>query len=332
VYGEANKKRYEEQNCNGISAKPSEESKVSDVGSITLSNLNGYEEDFEHLEPLHVSVYSTRPTEEAQPMFAEWIISVLQNELYTRIEFAGILKRYRGLYEQLAAEADRVLSSTRQKVNLHYYPCYQYVLVSDNDLPASCNLPNKTQELFENQLLRLEPLTTSQSIIDGIVRDWPYSSPTTPRHLSELLPSPKNIPSPHECTRPTTSRDQETEVAGLRNIQGSAFGIFTETDKMIAWCVRQSYGALGMVHVDPEWRRMGIGERVVWECCNSLLSFRKVFGHTEKLNSEEIFDVFSPYCYIIDTNVPSMKMFTKLGFKQFDEVDWCTWTIERIDS
>eukprot|EP00043_Microstomoeca_roanoka_P024743 m.6613 g.6613 ORF g.6613 m.6613 type:complete len:335 (-) comp4868_c0_seq1:41-1045(-) len=81
---------------------------------------------------------------------------------------------------------------------------------------------------------------------------------------------------------------------------------FEESSGALAcWALRQPYGAIGMVHTEPDHRRKGLAKVVVHH-----------LGEMIAAQSDVVF------CYITDDNVASQAMFKSLGFVKTAPVDW----------
>lgn len=82
-------------------------------------------------------------------------------------------------------------------------------------------------------------------------------------------------------------------------------GLYQKDGTLVAWCFRLGGGRLGALQVKDQYRRKGYGEFV----CRSIT--RKIGEKGE--------DVFA--C-VLKQNLPSIKMFEKIGFKIIDRTYW----------
>ncbi|XP_067623903.1 uncharacterized protein [Eurosta solidaginis] len=84
-----------------------------------------------------------------------------------------------------------------------------------------------------------------------------------------------------------------------------SIGVFDKSDNLIAWSLRLPNGSLGLVQVMDTHKRLGFGSLVV--------------KAISKLLAEKELEVTAP---VLIDNIPSQKMFSKLGFKPIDEIYW----------
>lgn len=87
--------------------------------------------------------------------------------------------------------------------------------------------------------------------------------------------------------------------------------VFDSEDKVIAFMIRQYYGSMGMLYVEPNYRKQGLGTLVITELAKKLLaSGENAFVHVEKMNKV------------------SLQFHRKCGFKSIvnGEVLWKTFT------
>ncbi|KAH8377482.1 hypothetical protein KR093_005692 [Drosophila rubida] len=82
-------------------------------------------------------------------------------------------------------------------------------------------------------------------------------------------------------------------------------GACDDNGKLIAWCLRLPLGSLGLLQVVASHKRLGLGSLMV-----SYLSTK-----IAELGQE----VLAP---VVTENMPSRRMFEKLGFKKIDNVYW----------
>lgn len=83
-------------------------------------------------------------------------------------------------------------------------------------------------------------------------------------------------------------------------------GLFDESGELLAWCLRIDVGSLGALQVEENHYRKGFGTIVA-----SAIT-RKI---AEELNEDTTSNV-------IETNVRSLNMFYKIGYKQIDRSSW----------
>jgi len=81
------------------------------------------------------------------------------------------------------------------------------------------------------------------------------------------------------------------------------------------WAVRGADGAIGMLHVDEDWRQRKLGTAIIQRI------------------SEEIHGVGKPcFAYIRDDNLPSQRTFRRVGYERVADVKWCCLRFTQIHS
>ena len=81
----------------------------------------------------------------------------------------------------------------------------------------------------------------------------------------------------------------------------------------VAWMLVYPYNSLGMMHTQPEHRRKGLGRRIV----RSLV--RKLIEPAPEDGREPLFPV---YCYIVEDNEASQRLFLSEGFSHLEPISW----------
>jgi len=76
-------------------------------------------------------------------------------------------------------------------------------------------------------------------------------------------------------------------------------------DKPIAWAITQDDGAIGFLHVLPEYRKMGYGREVTMDLIKKVRKKNKI-----------------PFVHIEEENEKSMSLAMSLGFKKDKVVSW----------
>jgi 8-oxo-dGTP diphosphatase len=85
---------------------------------------------------------------------------------------------------------------------------------------------------------------------------------------------------------------------------GISAGIY-DSGRLIAWCITQDDGAVGFLHVMPEYRLRGYGRKVTINVINKVRQHGKI-----------------PFVHIESTNVKSMKLALSLGFVKDRYINW----------
>lgn len=85
---------------------------------------------------------------------------------------------------------------------------------------------------------------------------------------------------------------------------GISAGIY-DSGRLIAWCITQDDGAVGFLHVMPEYRLRGYGRKVTINVINKVRQYGKI-----------------PFVHIESTNVKSMKLALSLGFIKDRCINW----------
>ena len=204
-----------------------------------------------------------------------------------QFEFAGIEQSYRPLLSQLSRWWEEQPHSPPVTFHIDYDPCRHFSYPALEPPPPSSSPPDPT--------LILCSLPSDEATASLISSHWPYSSPSTPPHIQSLL----------------------SHFGGV--------GAYRH-GHLIAWTVRQLYGALGMVHVLKEERGKGVGRAVIAEVVRRELERRRREKKEGLMETGEVVDEWTPFCYINDGNDVSVKLFTSVGFTPEFPIDWQTWT------
>lgn len=85
---------------------------------------------------------------------------------------------------------------------------------------------------------------------------------------------------------------------------GISAGIY-DSGRLIAWCITQDDGAVGFLHVMPEYRLRGYGREVTINVINKVRQHEKI-----------------PFVHIESTNEKSMKLALSLGFVKDRCINW----------
>ncbi|KAH8262825.1 hypothetical protein KR044_000767 [Drosophila immigrans] len=121
--------------------------------------------------------------------------------------------------------------------------------------------------------IRLRPLQTADAFIVNEL--WPHRADRTVEFVKHLIDHNESI------------------------------GACDSNGQLIAWCLRLPLGSLGMLHVVPSQRRLGLGSLMV-RCLS-----KKIAEHNDEVLAS-----------VVPENLPSRDMFEKLGFRQIDNVYW----------
>ena len=78
-----------------------------------------------------------------------------------------------------------------------------------------------------------------------------------------------------------------------------------EGSHLQGWILRYKYGALGMLHVEPECRRRGIASHLVGQATSDLAQ-----------------SAYACFAYIVDGNLASERVFGRLGWRRAADADW----------
>lgn len=81
--------------------------------------------------------------------------------------------------------------------------------------------------------------------------------------------------------------------------------IYSRDGTPVCWALQQIYGAIGMLHTEPSFRRLGFATAVVDKLA------RNIYENGEL-----------PFAYITDDNIASQLLFRRLGFLAAAESDW----------
>lgn len=137
--------------------------------------------------------------------------------------------------------------------------------------------------------------------VELIFRLWPYSMPWSLRTIAECVDS----------GRPT---------CGVR---------VRATNELVAWAVTRCDFSIGMMHVQPEWRKLGLASLLVRSLvvqqrqCVAVNPAVLRAAEQDDAVAKELAAGVAVHCFIEASNVASIALFTKLGFVRTGEpADW----------
>ncbi|WFR56933.1 GNAT family N-acetyltransferase [Anaerocolumna sp. AGMB13025] len=132
-----------------------------------------------------------------------------------------------------------------------------------------------------------------------------------------ILPEDKSVALPvHSMTELTledavfiyTNSDYKDFISlpyVLDRLQKGVTSCIRREGKPVAWGMTQDDGAIGFLHVLPEYRRMGLGQEVTLDLIRKVRLKGKL-----------------PFLHIEEKNTKSMNLALKLGFQKMDSVNW----------
>lgn len=94
------------------------------------------------------------------------------------------------------------------------------------------------------------------------------------------------------------------EYVKERILKGISAGIY-EDKKLVSWSITQDDGAIGFLHTFKNYRKKGYGKSVTLSLIEKLRNIGEL-----------------PFAYVEETNLESMNILLKLGFKQNKRVHW----------
>jgi ribosomal protein S18 acetylase RimI-like enzyme len=176
----------------------------------------------------------------------------------------------------------------------------------------------------KDELNLIKSKLTEQDKNFGAIEEWMLPVLTEGKEIEWELPTiqyylPDNIamPKPDVDTNSLCSGDaitifENSEYRDFINIEyiqsriqnDISVGLF-ERDKLVSWGLIQDDGALGFLHVLPEYRRNGYGLQVTLALIEKVREGRKL-----------------PFACIVQDNVKSINLVKKLGFKEDKNKYW----------
>ena len=96
----------------------------------------------------------------------------------------------------------------------------------------------------------------------------------------------------------------------LRNSPFAAV-VHTDSRKLVSWMLTYDDGSLGMLYVDSEHRRRGLGR-----CTVCLL----LAEHERQTTNAA--DTDPKFTYVVDSNVASLGMIAQVGFTRVSDCSW----------
>jgi RimJ/RimL family protein N-acetyltransferase len=100
--------------------------------------------------------------------------------------------------------------------------------------------------------------------------------------------------------------DESTEYLGYLMKHNVSVGIFDENGELAAWCLQNDTQSLAALQTDENHSRKGLAVAAVQLICKKIAEENDVDIHTN----------------IVHTNIPSMKLFEKLGFENIQDNFW----------
>jgi ribosomal protein S18 acetylase RimI-like enzyme len=188
----------------------------------------------------------------------------------------------------------------------------QTVKISNNGINNNNNNNNNDSQIQQKKQIikkigndfHLRELVSSDA--EFVNSNWPYSNQKTIHKIRKLIQSDtikcclgieKIITNNKEKEE---YNDQEHEYGDDHdNDNDNHQNIQTETQKqeLVACILRYHNGALGMLHVDEQYRRCGLGKILVQEASKALVEHE-----------------LPCFTFIVDNNIASENLFTKLGW------------------
>jgi GNAT superfamily N-acetyltransferase len=205
-----------------------------------------------------------------------------------QFDFAGIDRSYRPLVTQLARWWEQQPHPLPVTVAVEYDPCQHFAY-------TAMRPPTPSPSPTASPSLTLTALPDDAATASLIASHWPYASASTPLLVQNLL----------------------THFGGV--------GAYRD-GRLVAWVVKQLYGAHGMVHVVKEERGKGVGRALIADMVRRELLRRQMEGGgSADQDSAEVVDEWTPFCYINDGNEASTRLFTAVGYKPHFDIDWMIW-------
>ena len=223
----------------------------------------------------NVSFHTTRPST-ALAMLQQYV------DFTREVEFAGIQRCHRSLVDEVKVWYEALHAD--EQVGLEYDACnhwdYPFALP-----PATSGTSSRTPSSL--RIARL-PATIETSAV--IASHWPYSSPSTATMVHNLL-----------------------LASSTSSASAGSYGAY-RFDQLVAWEVKQPYGAIGMLHVQDSERRSGVGRQLIRAVVDIALHDRQQHSTAAadsscvkaspwlveaETNDERVrvYDEYTPFCY-----------------------------------
>jgi len=177
-------------------------------------------------------------------------------------------------------------------------------------------LPARFLAVFEKGLLGLGLFKNWDALVDLFVLGSSLPvAPDLPQGFT-LAPLPPEDAGTVNATWAHKHAGSEHYIAGCL-AKFPSVGIRAEDGTLVGWILTYHYGAVGFLYVCPEYRKRGFAEILSIRVLQDWLQF------TPRWPS-------GPYCYIVQDNHSSKRLYRKLGFNSTDLTYWAGFSCSSV--
>jgi len=273
------------QKCQSIQFASTSQTSIYDSirkqpDSHCLSTLESCERTLQLLEP--------NDTNDNMKLASHHLLSTLKSMILTQMK-----------YEQIYLESHPELVRNVDKLHAKKIRQEQLMLMDDIIIPnnthneeddGTVSTSRRTSlQLPKGYTLRqLKAQTNDAKYVNSI---WPYSSKKSLGMIEKQI---------HADNVNSTTRYSSDDDDDSTSSNACCLGIEYE-NKLVACIIRHRNGSLGILHVDPHHRHLGLAQALLLSAMNTISS------RNEKL-----------FAYIVDGNKASERSFSKLGWRKDD--------------
>ena len=266
--------------CQSVQFKSTTQTSIYDSirkqpDSHCLSTLESCERTLQLLEP----------NNDNMKLASYHLLSTLKSMILTQMKYEQI---YLEKHPELVRNVDKLHAKKERQEELMLMDDS----VSNNTHDEEGNLdtttisPSSSVQLPKGYTLRqLKAQTNDAKYVDSI---WPYSSKKSLGMIEKQI----------HADNVNTTRYNNNDGT---NTSACCLGIEYENKELVACIIRHRNGSLGILHVDPQHRQLGLAQVLLQSAMDTISS------RNEKL-----------FAYIVDGNKASERLFSKLGWRKDD--------------
>lgn len=214
-----------------------------------------------------------------------------------RVMIVGLLKLHPTIEEVQAANelVVNVLAEMEKEgcFSLNHYPCYLY------SKPMAKSFDEKEPDVLSS--------VSAGSASHETGTDMKRQPPTSSSNyiFSSLKTSDYDIDMVNDLWTYKSATSRASVEANIRYL--TTCGVRDSNGELMAWCLEQHYGGIGMLHTREQYRNKRLAELVVKRLCDEM----------QKKEPKRLI-----YCFIVVNNTASLRLFEKMGFVRGPIYDW----------
>jgi len=269
------------QKCQSVQFKSTSQTSIYDSirkqpDSHCLSTLESCERTLQLLEP---------NDNENMKLASHYLLSALKAMILTQMKYEQI---YLESHPELVRNVDKLHAKKIRQEQIKLMDDSMPNDTHDDDIDTVSASSKLSVQLLPKgyKLRQLKSQTNDAQYVDSI---WPYSSKKSLGMIEKQMHA-DNV----NTTRYTNDNDDDSTSA-------CCLGIEYEDKELVACIIRHRNGSLGILHVEPQHRHLGLAQVLLKSAMISISS------RDEKL-----------FAYIVDGNKASERLFSKLGWRKDD--------------